>query len=139
MLAAIVTLQGLDNLCRAFRTTWIPIAGQLLGILTSRQNGAYDFHARGAGDIAQHIRQAHIHLMQGFLHLLNMGGTTVQQVAAVAHQRPDGPNLFRRMKGATQQSVAVHLLNALTVQHVCLGWGRKAKWTKPESEPWTHG
>lgn len=65
-----------------------------------------------------------IHQMKRLLHVLNMRCTTLEQILAIAHQGTNGTNIFTGMKG-WQETIAMQLLNALTVQHICL-WGLRS-------------
>jgi hypothetical protein len=64
-----------------------------------------------------------IHQVERFLHVLDMDRARHNQPVAMAHQNAQAHYVLGRPERRPQQTIAVQLLNELTVQNVALAAG----------------
>ena len=120
MLGPIVAGQGLSNVGFAPLTATMAQLGQLGRIALTGHDRSDDGQAGHPADVAQHLSELDIHLLQGFLHMLNMGGPVfnehgpLTQVAAQHHDLGFWP------EGGTQQPITVQALDPLAILHIAL-------------------
>lgn len=73
-----------------------------------------------ARDVTQDLRQLHIHLHQGFLHVLNMRGTMFQETSAMAQIGAQGHDFLIGSKRRTERAIGVQALQPLAILLVSL-------------------
>ena len=59
-----------------------------------------------------------VHLIQRFLHVLDMAGRHIDEAGPMSQQRPDSADVLRRTEGCTQQANRMQVLQPLTVGNV---------------------
>ena len=64
--------------------------------------------------------QQQVHLLQGFLHVLDMAGSTTDQHGPLAQIAAQDDNLIGGAESALQQAEGMQLLQPLAIQHVRL-------------------
>src|SRR6266496_4475612 len=91
----------------------VPQFRQLQWVVLPVQNGIHHGQAGHPGDVADYVMDLHIHLRQGFGHVLNMLAGHLHQIAAVPHQRPYRAYLTVRSKCRAPQSHRMQTLQPL--------------------------
>src|SRR6201981_1222888 len=89
-----VALQIARDLLLARLDSTIPKLSQLMRITFASQNGLDDGLSGDTADIAQHVRQLHIHLRQPLLHPQNMSTCTLDEIVALPPVGPHRANLL---------------------------------------------
>jgi hypothetical protein len=120
MFSPIMSGQRLGNLLGTVGTARIPKSRQVDGVPLARHDRTDDRQPSRAGDIGQHLGQLHVHLLQGLLHVLDMGRAIVKQRGPMAQVSPQGTHLSFRTKRATEQATGMQVLNPLAILHVSL-------------------
>lgn len=92
----------------------------MLRIAFTGQNSAYDRLPGPSAQVADHIRQLHIHLGQDLLHPLDAGADGLDVVAVLTPINSRGPNLGSGVERVAQEPVGVQLQQPLTFLHVSL-------------------
>jgi len=108
---------------------WVTELGQHLGPAFPVQDGVQDPQPRHPGDVADHVVDLQVHLGQGFVDVLHVGGSHLDQGRLVTQHRPHGRHSFGRVEGATQKPHGVEVLEPLAVQHVGLAAGHSPQVT----------
>jgi len=93
-------------------------SGEPGGITFSRQNGVHDRQSGLAGDVADYVMQLQIHLVQRFLHVVDVGRGHLHQAFPMPQQRTHGANLLFGTIGGAQQSDRMQELQPLAVRYV---------------------
>jgi hypothetical protein len=88
-------------------------------------DGSNDGHASGACNVTDDLMQLHIHLSERFLHALNVNACTADQVILLANVASEHTDLVVWTKRGRKQSVAVELLEPLTVKHIAFTPGQR--------------
>jgi hypothetical protein len=78
----------------------VPIGCQDVRIRLACNNGSNNPHAGCARDIRHHVMELQIHLHQGLLHMLDMGGGIFHKPLSLAQIRAQGCYLGIRSKAA---------------------------------------
>ena len=94
MLGPVIALQRLGNLCLTLGTSGSPMPGQLVRVAFPSHDVTNDHHPGDASDVADHVGQLDIHLLQRLLHTLDFRGAGPNQVVAMSYQRPQGTDIF---------------------------------------------
>ena len=76
--------------------------GQLLGIALAGEDGIEDGQAGDAGQVADDVMDLDIHLGEGFLEVLDVGGGVADQGGAMAQEGADGADVFGRPEAGAQ-------------------------------------
>lgn len=87
MLRPVIADQGLAD--GDFRRVNPPVAQgrQFGGVSLARENGIEDREAGHSREVADHVMQLQIHLIQRLLHALDVGGGGLNETLAMAEQR----------------------------------------------------
>jgi hypothetical protein len=93
---------------------------QFLTLPLPRQDGFNDAQTTDPGDVAQHLVQLHIHLLERLLHVLTLNAARAHQLIAVAQIRAQHAHRIDRAKRGVEQTVTVQTLQPLAVQHITL-------------------
>jgi hypothetical protein len=93
---------------------------QLLRITLTRQNGVEDGQTGGPGDVADHVMNLKVHLVQRLLHVLQMNRGHLDQAVAMTPQTAEGTDLLIGAKRASEEPHRVQVLQPLTIRHVAL-------------------
>ena len=80
----------------------IAVAGQTLGIALACENGVDNLHPCLPVNIADDLSQFEVHLLQGFLHMLDSARGHGNQHTALPQIAPQDTDLVLGTKGATQ-------------------------------------
>jgi len=120
VLRLVVAAQRLGDLVFALGTVGVAMAGQLVRVALAHHDVADDLHPRLARDVADHIRQLDVHLLQGLLHVLDLSCARLDHAVAMSYQRAHCANVFGRTEGGAQQPIRVQLLYPLAIQNVGL-------------------
>ena len=73
MLRPVVTHERLRDGLHGRVDTAVPQGGELRGIAFAAENRVDDRQPRQSGNVANHVMQLQIHLVQGLLHAVDMG------------------------------------------------------------------
>ncbi len=103
---------------RALAHSFISQLDQFFGIPLPSQNRIEDSQSGFPVQIADHVVQVDVHLVQGSLHVLNLLTTPRHQVGAMAQITSQTANILGRVKGSVEQPIAVQLLQPLAIQDV---------------------
>src|SRR5262245_7909576 len=98
----------------------VAVASKLLGVGVSVDDVAQDLEAGDARDVADHEVELEVHLDQGLLHALNVGGGALDQGFTVTQKCPQRRDGWCRTEAAAQQTDAVQLPDPLTVADIAL-------------------
>lgn len=93
---------------------------QLLRVSFPSQDGVHDPQPRVAIQIAHHMMQQNVHLLQRLLHVLDLFGSRVDQIAAMAHIAADLADAILRAERPVEQTKRVQLLDPLAILQVRL-------------------
>jgi hypothetical protein len=96
------------------------ICANTTGWALPSQNRPHDLHPHDPGDIAEHLVQLQIHLLQGLLHQLNLHRGPLHQVLAVSPVATQHTDRIGRAKRPCQHPVGMQLLKPLAILHVGL-------------------
>ena len=124
VLGAVIADQGLGDGLPGGLDAEIAQGGQPLRIALSGEKGADDAQAGDAGDVADHVVELEIHLDQGFLHVLDVGGGGLDEPGALAPVGAQDADLIGGAEGGGQQAVGVELLQPLAILDVGLAAGK---------------
>ena len=113
--AAVGSFEGFFDVFLRRATVGVTELGEVVGVGIAIDDGADDQEAGSSGHIAQDGGEFEIHQLQGLLHVLGVGGTVAQEVAAVADEIAQCTDLLVGEKGAAQESVGMQLLDPLAV------------------------
>ena len=98
----------------------VAVLGQHLRIPLPRQDRVEDGQARDPGDVADRVVELEIHLGEGLLHVLGVGGRQMNQGVAVPEQGADGADRLRRAEGPPQEADGMEVLEPLAVLDIRL-------------------
>jgi hypothetical protein len=70
--------------------------------MLTRYNGAHHLHPAHPGDVRDDVMQLHIHLHQGFLHMLDVRGRIFYQAFSLPQVSPQSRPLLSRLETAAQ-------------------------------------
>ena len=119
----VVALQGFGDLFFALAAAVVAMFSQFFGVVVTGDNAADDLHAGDTGDIGDDVGELEVHLLEGFLHVLNLAGAALNQVGPVADEGAQGADVFGGTEGGAEEAVGVKLLNPLAVEDVGLAAG----------------
>ena len=114
------SIQRKGDLLLAVMALWVTQFSQFVGVAFALQDGTDDQHAGQSRDVADDLRQFDVHLLQGFLHVLDMMGGVADlhlPLPPVGTHREHG---IGRPKRRAQETVGMQALNPLRIQHVGL-------------------
>jgi hypothetical protein len=120
MIGPPVPFQGLGDRGLIVFATLISVASQALGIALACKNGTENFHPCLSVNIADHLSQFAVHLLQGFLHMLYGLRGHGNQHTALPQGAAQDTDLVPGTKGALEEAIGVELLQPLTVLNACL-------------------
>src|SRR5712691_8205192 len=102
-----------------------PVAqlGQHAGVALSREHRPDDRQAGQPGDVAHHVGQLEIHLLERLLHVLDVVRGVADEHPALPQIAAQYADLVGGPKGGGQQPEGMQLLDPLAVQHVRLAAG----------------
>lgn len=112
------TGERLRDFFDALFAVWVAIGSQSLGIALPSNDGANDRLPGDAGDIAEGLRELHVHLQQGLLHVQDVRGAMLDELGAMPQQGAEGNEFCFGAKGACQQPVLMESLNPLGIADV---------------------
>src|SRR3954453_11164737 len=102
MVVAIVPFEALGNPLFAGLTARIAMLGEDLRITLAGQNGTDDGHTGQSSDIRDDMMEEQVHLLQGLLHMLDVGGGPTDQHGALAQVAPQDDDLVGRAKSSLE-------------------------------------
>jgi len=92
--------------------------GELLWVTLAGQDGIEDGQAGDTGQIADDVVDLEIHLGQGLLKVLDVGGSVADQGGAMAQEGADGTDMFWRPEAGAEQPDRMEILEPLTIGDV---------------------
>ena len=98
----------------------VAVPGQRLGVPLAGEDRVEDGQARDAGDVAEDMVELEVHLGEGLLDMLGVGGGQLDQGVAVPEEGADGADRLRRAEGGPQQADGMEVLEPLAVLDVGL-------------------
>src|SRR3954453_20051581 len=103
MLGTVISHQRFCDRLRTGCDLWVTKGGQFGGIPFSGQDGVHDRQAGYSGKVADNVMDLDIHLVESFLHVLDVNSGHPHQALAVS---PDGAHgadgLWRAMRGSKE-------------------------------------
>jgi len=123
VLGLVVAFERLGDLVLALGAVGIAVRRQLVRVALAGDDVAQDEPPGHARDVADHVGQLEIHLLQRLLHVLNLAGAALDQIVAMPGEGAQRADIFGGTKGGLEQAVGVQLLNPLAVQNVGLATG----------------
>ncbi len=115
-----------ERLCDGLRCRVdAPVAqrGERRGVTFAGENRVDDRESGHPGDVADHVMQLQIHLVQRLLHALDMRRGRLDQALTMPEQRAQTADVLRRPKRGGQQAACVQILQPLAVGDVRLPTG----------------
>lgn len=120
MLVEVGSFQRLDDVLLTRAAMGVAVLSEDEGIPLALDDGTQNGHTGTAGDVADDIVQLDVHLVQGFLHMLDVRGTVADKHIALAGNSAEASDLFCWTEGSGEQAVAVKLLEPLAIEDVGL-------------------
>jgi len=116
MLRPIITNQRFGDHLLARFDALVAESGEPACIAFTRQNGVPDRQSSQTGDVADYVMQLQIHLVQCFLHVVDVGRGHLHEAFPMPQQRTHGANLLFGAIGGAQQSDRMQELQPLAVR-----------------------
>ncbi len=123
MFGAPVAAQTLLDRLHARLDPRVPVPGEHLRVALPGQNGPHDGQAGRAAQVAEHVMQLHVHLVEGVVHLPDLVGRLRHQGLAKTGQAAHRANRLGRAKTRPQQAHPVQILQPLAVEHIAFAAG----------------
>ncbi len=118
MLAPIVAHQRLGDGIRSGLDPSVAQCRQRMRVALPRQDGLYDRHSGHTGDIADHVVQLQVHLIQSFLHVLDVTRSHLHQAVPMPKDRTHRADRLFRPERSAQQTYRMQILQPLTVGNI---------------------
>ena len=104
-------------------TRWSRWPASTCGSRSPARMRVEDGQAGDAGEVAEDVVELEVHLIQGLLHVLGVGGRLLHQALAVPEEGPDGTDRLGRAEGGAEEADGVQVLEPLAVLDVGLPAG----------------
>ena len=85
VLGPVVTGQSLGDRLLVVLAAHVPVFRQFVRVTVAGEDVLDDRHPRRAGDVRQHLRQLHVHQLQGLLHVLDVLPSLGHEAVALTH------------------------------------------------------
>lgn len=120
MLGTVIADERLCYLCFTGHNAWIAQTRQPLRISFSCKNSLHNRQAGGSRDIADDMMQLDVHLIERFLHVLNMDCRHLHETLSMSPKGAESTDDLRGTVGGAEKPGGVEVLQPLAIGDVGL-------------------